>query len=141
MNKSSSATRSYHTTDTALDVRQITPAIGAEIHGVRSPAICRAGPPRKPRLVCLQCCRIVTRLENIGRWRWSAGDVVIWDNRAAQHKAIDDYGNEPRIVRRVTIDGPLSVGIDGRHGKTRNSDGPIRLRQRQREGTQWGSPD
>src|SRR5215470_15161741 len=62
----------------------------------------------------------VTRLENMVRWRWSAGDVVIWDNRATQHKAIDDYGDEPRIVRRVTIDGPVSVGIDGRHGRTRS---------------------
>jgi taurine dioxygenase len=62
----------------------------------------------------------VTRLENMVRWRWSAGDVVIWDNRATQHKAIDDYGDQPRIVRRVTIDGPVSVGIDGRHGKKRN---------------------
>jgi alpha-ketoglutarate-dependent sulfate ester dioxygenase len=64
----------------------------------------------------------VTRLENMVRWRWSVGDVVIWDNRATQHKAIDDYGNEPRIVRRVTIDGPISVGIEGGHGKRRNSD-------------------
>src|SRR5215831_12087937 len=62
----------------------------------------------------------VTRLENMVRWRWQMGDVVIWDNRATQHKAIDDYGHEPRIVRRVTIDGPVSVGIDGRHGKRRN---------------------
>jgi len=62
----------------------------------------------------------VTRLENMVRWRWSAGDVVIWDNRATQHRAIDDYGNEPRIVRRVTIDGPASVGVDGRHGQRRN---------------------
>ena len=64
----------------------------------------------------------VTRLENMVRWRWSTGDVVIWDNRATQHKAIDDYGSQPRIVRRVTVDGPVSVGIDGRHGKRRNSD-------------------
>jgi alpha-ketoglutarate-dependent taurine dioxygenase len=63
----------------------------------------------------------VTRLENTVRWRWSTGDVVIWDNRATQHKAIDDYGGQPRIVRRVTIDGPVSTGIDGRHGKTRSS--------------------
>jgi alpha-ketoglutarate-dependent taurine dioxygenase len=62
----------------------------------------------------------VTQLENTVRWRWSTGDVVIWDNRATQHKAIDDYGDEPRIVRRVTIDGPVSVGIDGRFGKTRS---------------------
>jgi alpha-ketoglutarate-dependent sulfate ester dioxygenase len=63
----------------------------------------------------------VTRLENTVRWRWSAGDVVIWDNRATQHKAIDDYGEQRRIVRRVTIDGPVSVGIDGRHGTRRSS--------------------
>jgi taurine dioxygenase len=67
----------------------------------------------------------VTRLENTVRWRWSVGDVVIWDNRATQHKAIDDYGNQPRIVRRVTIDGPVSVGIDGRHGKRRNGDAQV----------------
>jgi alpha-ketoglutarate-dependent sulfate ester dioxygenase len=70
----------------------------------------------------------VTRLENMVRWRWSTGDVVIWDNRATQHKAIDDYGSQPRIVRRVTIDGPVSVGIDGRHGKRRNSDPHLRGR-------------
>jgi alpha-ketoglutarate-dependent taurine dioxygenase len=67
----------------------------------------------------------VTKLENTIRWRWQAGDVVIWDNRATQHKAIDDYGEAPRIVRRVTIDGPVSVGIDGRHGKRRNCDAQV----------------
>jgi taurine dioxygenase len=67
----------------------------------------------------------VTRLENMVRWRWSAGDVVIWDNRATQHKAIDDYGDQRRVVRRVTIDGPVSVGIDGRLGKGRNSDAQV----------------
>ena len=64
----------------------------------------------------------VTRLENTVRWRWSVGDVAIWDNRSTQHKAIDDYGDQRRIVRGVTIEGPVSVGIDGRHGKRRNSD-------------------
>ena len=63
----------------------------------------------------------MTRLENTVRWRWSAGDVVIWDNRATPHKAIDDYGDQPRTVRRVTIDGPVPVSLDGRHGKGRNS--------------------
>jgi taurine dioxygenase len=61
----------------------------------------------------------VTRLENVVRWRWSVGDVVIWDNRATQHKAIDDYDDQRRIVRRVTIEGPVSVGLDGRHGTRR----------------------
>ena len=67
----------------------------------------------------------MTRLENTVRWRWSAGDVVIWDILATQHKAIDDYGDQLRTVRRVTIDGPVSVGIDGRHGKRRNSHAPV----------------
>jgi taurine dioxygenase len=67
----------------------------------------------------------VTRLENTVRWRWQTGDVVIWDNRATQHKAIDDYGDQSRIVRRVTIDGPVSVGIDGQHGKRRNIDAQV----------------
>jgi hypothetical protein len=31
------------------------------------------------------------------------------------------YSEERRIVRRVTIDGPVSVGIDGRHGTRRSS--------------------
>jgi taurine dioxygenase len=44
---------------------------------------------------------------------------VIWDNRARLHKVIDN-GDQPRIMRRVTIDGPVSVGMDVRHGKTRN---------------------
>jgi taurine dioxygenase len=67
----------------------------------------------------------VTRPENTVRWRWSAGDVAIWDNRATQHKAIDDYGDQPRIVHRVTIDGPASVGIDGRHGARRKNEAPV----------------
>jgi len=37
--------------------------------------------------------RHVTRLENTVRWRWAPGDVAIWDNRATQHYAIDDYGD------------------------------------------------
>jgi alpha-ketoglutarate-dependent taurine dioxygenase len=56
----------------------------------------------------------VTRLEHTVRWRWSPGDVAIWDNRATQHYAINDYGQQHRVVRRVTIAGTPAVGIDGR---------------------------
>jgi taurine dioxygenase len=59
----------------------------------------------------------VTRPENTVRWRWSAGDVAIWDNRATQHRAIDDYGDQPRILRRVAVAGPVSVAVDGRNGE------------------------
>jgi hypothetical protein len=42
----------------------------------------------------------VTRLENTVRRRWSAGDVEIWTITQRSTKAIDDYGDHPRIVRR-----------------------------------------
>jgi alpha-ketoglutarate-dependent sulfate ester dioxygenase len=55
----------------------------------------------------------VTRLENTVRWRWSVGDVAMWDNRATQHSAVDDYGDKPRILRRVTVAGDIPVSVDG----------------------------
>jgi alpha-ketoglutarate-dependent sulfate ester dioxygenase len=61
----------------------------------------------------------VTRLENTVRWRWAEGDVAIWDNRATQHYAIDDYGSQKRVVRRVTIAGDVPVAVDGRQSVTR----------------------
>ncbi|HVH95883.1 MAG TPA: TauD/TfdA family dioxygenase, partial [Bacillus sp. (in: firmicutes)] len=60
-----------------------------------------------------------TRLENTVRWKWSAGDVVVWDNRATQHYAVNDYDQAQRVVRRVTIDGDIPVSIDGRRSITR----------------------
>jgi taurine dioxygenase len=59
----------------------------------------------------------IMRLENTVRWRWREGDVAIWDNRATQHYAIDDYGDAKRVVRRVTIEGDATIGIDGRSGR------------------------
>lgn len=59
----------------------------------------------------------ITRLENTVRWRWREGDVAIWDNRATQHYAIDDYGDAKRVVRRVTIEGEATVGVDGGTGR------------------------
>ncbi|MDD2547013.1 MAG: TauD/TfdA family dioxygenase [Burkholderiaceae bacterium] len=56
----------------------------------------------------------ITRLENTVRWSWQAGDVAIWDNRATQHYAINDYGDQHRVVRRVTITGEVPVGVNGR---------------------------
>jgi len=59
----------------------------------------------------------ITRLENTVRWRWREGDVAIWDNRATQHYAIDDYGDQRRVVRRVTIQGDAPVSVDGRRSR------------------------
>lgn len=63
----------------------------------------------------------VTRLENTVRWRWSVGDIAIWDNRATQHYAINDYGDQHRVVRRVTIAGDVPVGVDGRRSVARST--------------------
>lgn len=60
----------------------------------------------------------ILRQENTLRWRWKAGDVAIWDNRATQHYAVDDYGDQRRVMRRVTVAGDVPVGVDGRNSRT-----------------------
>ncbi len=62
----------------------------------------------------------VTRPENVVRWRWAVGDVAVWDNRATQHRAVDDYDEQPRIVRRVTVAGQPPVAVDGRRSFARS---------------------
>lgn len=56
----------------------------------------------------------VIRVENTVRWRWQVGDLAIWDNRATQHIAVFDYGKARRRCERVTVAGPVPVGVDGR---------------------------
>ncbi|MFE7773411.1 TauD/TfdA dioxygenase family protein [Streptomyces sp. NPDC057445] len=56
----------------------------------------------------------IERPENTVRWQWQPGDVAIWDNRATQHYGVDDSGDHERKLRRVTIDGDVPVGVDGR---------------------------
>ena len=56
----------------------------------------------------------ITKPENTVRWRWRAGDVAIWDNRATQHRAVADFGLQRRTLRRATVAGDVPVAIDGR---------------------------
>jgi taurine dioxygenase len=37
------------------------------------------------------------------RYRWTPGDVAIWDNRVTQHYAVDDYGEQRRGLRVVVL--------------------------------------
>jgi alpha-ketoglutarate-dependent taurine dioxygenase len=62
----------------------------------------------------------ITRLENTVRWSWAVGDVAVWDNRATQHYAINDYGDQVRVMRRVTVDGVAPVSVDGRRSTSRS---------------------
>ena len=55
----------------------------------------------------------VTKPEHIVRWHWHGGDVAIWDNRATQHYAVNDYGDAHRVVNRVTVSGLRPRGLDG----------------------------
>ncbi len=55
----------------------------------------------------------VTRPENVVRWTWAPGDLVLFDNRITQHYAPDDYGDLPRLLHRVTVAGDVPVGVDG----------------------------
>jgi alpha-ketoglutarate-dependent taurine dioxygenase len=66
--------------------------------------------------------RHVTRLENTVRWTWRAGDIAIWDNRATQHYAVADYDDLPRRMHRITIAGPVPVGISGDTSVVRKGD-------------------
>lgn len=47
-----------------------------------------------------------SRHENIYRHSWQAGDVLMWDNRAAMHYAVLDYTPEDRrLMHRTTAAG------------------------------------
>jgi taurine dioxygenase len=42
------------------------------------------------------------------RFKWAPGSVAFWDNRAAVHYAVKNYGDYPRLLERVLIaDEPL----------------------------------
>lgn len=46
------------------------------------------------------------------RRSWNPGDVCVWDNRCTMHIAVDDWGDAPRVVHRVTVlgDHPQPAG-------------------------------
>jgi taurine dioxygenase len=61
--------------------------------------------------------RRITVPENTIRWNWEPGDVAIWDNRATQHRAIDDYGDQRRLMHRVTLLGDVPVNVHGERSR------------------------
>jgi taurine dioxygenase len=52
----------------------------------------------------------LTKPEHIVRHRWTAEDVVMWDNRSTVHYANRDYGDFRRIMHRVTMRGDVPFG-------------------------------
>ncbi len=61
--------------------------------------------------------RRITMPENTIRWSWGYGDVAIWDNRATQHRAIDDYDGQHRLMHRVTLMGDVPVSVHGQRSR------------------------
>ena len=45
------------------------------------------------------------RPEYTVRYHWTAGTLGFWDNRTTQHSVVGDYGDNPRVIQRVTLRG------------------------------------
>ena len=52
-----------------------------------------------------QLYEVALQPEHTYRFRWQAGSVAFWDNRATWHYALNDYAGERRLMHRVTVDG------------------------------------
>ena len=51
-----------------------------------------------------------TRPEFTCRFRWRPGSLAFWDNRCAQHNAINDYAGHRRLLHRITLAGDTPKG-------------------------------
>ena len=47
------------------------------------------------------------RLEFQARHSWTPGDLLMWDNRSVLHYAVHDHGDEPRVIHRLQVQGPV----------------------------------
>ena len=51
----------------------------------------------------------MTQPKYIFRQIWQEHDLAMWDNRTMMHFAIDNYGDDPRYLERVTLMGERPV--------------------------------
>ncbi|MET9425608.1 TauD/TfdA family dioxygenase [Streptomyces sp. NPDC006540] len=52
----------------------------------------------------------LTKPEHLVRNRWQPGDVALWDNRSTAHYANRDYGDQHRVMHRITLRGDAPIG-------------------------------
>ena len=70
-----------------------------------------AGMTREESLPILQFLhRHQIRGELTCRFRWRPGSIALWDNRCAQHNAINDYQGHRRLMHRITLAGDRPRG-------------------------------
>ena len=70
-----------------------------------------AGMTREESLPILQFLhRHQIRGEFTCRFRWRPGSIALWDNRCAQHNAINDYQGHRRLMHRITLAGDRPRG-------------------------------
>ncbi len=53
--------------------------------------------------------RHIVAAEHTVRLQWAPGTIAIWDNRVVQHKPVNDFFPQHRLMRRVTIQGDRPV--------------------------------
>ena len=110
----------YETVHPVVRVHPLTGERGLFIGGFAPRIVGLSGGESRDLLRLLQS--YVTRPENVLRHRWSADQLVLFDNRITQHYAIDNYDGLPRRLNRVTVAGDVPVGIDGQHSYSINGD-------------------
>ncbi|WP_019630158.1 TauD/TfdA dioxygenase family protein [Actinomadura atramentaria] len=103
--------RRYETAHPVVRVHPETGERGLFIGGFAQKLVGLSGTESRDVLRLLQ--KYVTRPENLLRVVWNVGDVVVFDNRITQHYAPDDYGDQPRELRRVTVAGDVPAGVTG----------------------------
>ena len=66
--------------------------------------------PEESEAVLTMLYRHTVQPERVVRWRWRDGDIAFWDNRSTAHYATADYGDDRRVMHRVTVAGERPVG-------------------------------
>lgn len=63
--------------------------------------------PAESKPVLEHLYRVQQRPEFSCRFSWTPGAVAFWDNRSAQHNALNDYHGHRRVMWRVTLAGDI----------------------------------